>query len=124
MKVSVNPAKLDLLFNALSNMHRREIVFLLSLQPASITDLADWRDLSLQAIHKHINALEDAGMVMKVKSGRTTFLTLDRGSLRGLQEWINQFQAQWDGGSETLENYAQTVEFKKQLRSQLKKEKK
>ena len=124
MKVSVNPTKLDLLFNALSNMHRREIVFLLSLQPASITDLAAWRDLSLQAIHKHINALEDAGMVMKVKSGRTTFLTLDRGSLRGLQEWINQFQAQWDGGSETLENYAQTVEFKKQLRSQLKKEKK
>lgn len=124
MKVSVNPAKLDLLFNALSNMHRREIVFLLSLQPASITDLAAWRNLSLQAIHKHINALEDAGMVLRVKSGRTTFLTLDRGSLRGLQEWINQFQTHWDGGSETLENYAQTVEFKKQLRSQLKKEKK
>lgn len=124
MKASVNPEKLDLLFNALSNMHRREIVSLLSLQPASITDLATWRDLSLQAIHKHINLLESAGMVRRVKSGRSTFLTLDRSSMRGLQEWINQFQAQWDGGSETLENYAETVEFKKQLKTQLKKEKK
>jgi DNA-binding transcriptional ArsR family regulator len=124
MKESPIPANLDLLFNALSNVHRREIVFLLSLQPASITDLAAWRNLSLQAIHKHINLLESAGMVRRVKSGRSTFLTLDRSSMRGLQEWINQFQAQWDGGSETLENYAETVEFKKQLKTQLKKEKK
>jgi DNA-binding transcriptional ArsR family regulator len=124
MKESPIQANLDLLFNALSNVHRREIVFLLSLQPASITDLAAWRNLSLQAIHKHINLLESAGMVRRVKSGRSTFLTLDRSSMRGLQEWINQFQAQWDGGSETLENYAETVEFKKQLKTQLKKEKK
>ena len=124
MKESTTPANLDLLFNALSNVHRREIVSLLSLQPSSITDLAAWRNLSLQAIHKHINLLETAGMVRRVKSGRSTFLTLDRSSMRGLQEWINQFQAQWDGGSETLENYAETVEFKKQLKTQLKKEKK
>jgi DNA-binding transcriptional ArsR family regulator len=124
MKESPIQANLDLLFNALSNVHRREIVFLLSLQPASITDLAAWRNLSLQAIHKHINLLESAGMVRRVKSGRSTFLTLDRSFMRGLQEWINQFQAQWDGGSETLENYAETVEFKKQLKTQLKKEKK
>lgn len=124
MKATISPASLDLLFDALSNRHRREIVLLLSLQPASTTDLASERDLSLQAIHKHINILVDAGLVARVKSGRTTFLTLNRGSLRGLQEWINQFQAHWDGGSETLENYAQTVDFRKQLNSQTTREKK
>ena len=124
MKASTNPVMLDLLFDALSNAHRREIILLLSLQPASISDLASLRDLSLQAIYKHINLLVEAGMVTRIKSGRTTFLTLNRGSMRSLQSWINQFQARWDGGSETLENYAQTVEFKRQMTPQSKKEKK
>jgi hypothetical protein len=44
--------------------------------------------------------------------------------MRGIQKWINQFQAHWDGPQESLENYAQTVEFKKQLKSLTKKEKK
>jgi DNA-binding transcriptional ArsR family regulator len=115
---------LNLVFDALANEHRREIVYHLSLQPASISDLAEARKLSLQAIHKHINLLVEAGMVTRKKSGRTTFLTLNRASMREIQSWINQFQAHWDGGNETLENYAHTIEFKKRIKSSSKKEKK
>ena len=115
---------LNLVFDALANEHRREIIYHLSLQPASISDLAAARDLSLQAIHKHINLLVEAGMVTRKKSGRTTFLTLNRVSMREIQSWINQFQSHWDGGNETLENYAQTIEFKKKIKSPSKKEKK
>ncbi len=115
---------LNLVFDALANEHRREIIYHLSLQPASISDLAEARKLSLQAIHKHITLLVEAGMVTRKKSGRTTFLTLNRASMREIQSWINQFQAHWDGGNETLENYAQTIEFKKQIKSPSKKEKK
>ena len=104
MKAIPNSKVLDLHFNALVNEHRREIIFLLSLQPATISDLATVRELSLQAIHKHINVLVIAGMVTRVKSGRSTSLTLNRGSMRGLQSWINQFQVGWDGGAESLEN--------------------
>jgi DNA-binding transcriptional ArsR family regulator len=118
MKANSKSKELDLIFDALGNIHRREIIYLLSLQPASISELALKRDLSLQAIHKHINLLVEAGMVLRKKSGRTTFLTLNRASLRGAQGWINQFQAHWDGGKESLENYAQTVEFKKQLKKE------
>ncbi len=38
--------------------------------------------------------------------------------MREIQKWVNQFQAHWDGGTETLENYAQTVEFKEHLKNQ------
>ncbi len=124
MKAKSKEKNLNLLFDALANEHRREIIYHLSLQPASISDLAAARDLSLQAIHKHINLLVEAGMVSRKKSGRTTFLTLNRASMREIQSWINQFQAHWDGASETLENYAQTIEFKKKLKSPIKKEKK
>ncbi len=118
MKANSSTKALDLIFDALANAHRREIIYSLSLQPASITDLALQRNLSLQAIHKHVNVLVEAGMVTRKKSGRTTFLTLNRASMRGIQKWINQFQAHWDGSPETLENYAQTIEFKKQLKKE------
>ena len=118
MKTKSKEKNLNLLFDALANEHRREIIYHLSLQPASISDLAAARDLSLQAIHKHINLLVEAGMVTRKKSGRVTFLTLNRASMREIQDWVTKFQAHWDGGTETLENYAQTVEFKKRLKKE------
>jgi DNA-binding transcriptional ArsR family regulator len=80
--------KLDNIFEALANKHRREIIYLLSLQPCSISKLAFLRNLSLPAIHKHIEILEKGGMVTRRKIGQTNFLTLNRKSLQGLQDWL------------------------------------
>jgi DNA-binding transcriptional ArsR family regulator len=99
------PDYLDRLFEALANKHRREIVYLLGLQPYAISQLAQLRGLSLPAIHKHLAILEDAGMIQRRKVGRTTYLTLERQSLRGLQEWLSQYHAYWGSDHETLENY-------------------
>ncbi|HEY2981833.1 MAG TPA: winged helix-turn-helix domain-containing protein [Anaerolineales bacterium] len=82
------PRDLDLVFEALANKHRREIIFLLSLEPCSISKLAFLRHLSLPAIHKHIDVLEQGGIVTRRKIGQTNFLTLNRESLRGLQDWL------------------------------------
>jgi len=114
MSAAIPTHKLDLLFDALANEHRREIVYSLGLQPSSISQLASLRGLSLPAIHKHIKVLESAGLINRQKSGRVNFMTLNRSSLRAVQAWLNQFQTHWDGGSETLSNYAQTAEFKEQ----------
>ena len=99
------PDELDRLFAALANRHRREIVQLLSLQPYSISRLANIRGLSLPAINKHVHVLEEAGMIRRRKLGRTTFLTLDRASILSLQAWLGQYHAYWGTERETLENY-------------------
>ncbi len=65
------------------------------------------RNLSLPAIHKHIKVLEKGGMLIRKKIGRTNFLTLNRESLRGLQDWVMQYHTYWGSNEETLENYAQ-----------------
>jgi DNA-binding transcriptional ArsR family regulator len=98
--------RLDLLFEALANRHRREIVYLLALQPESISRLAQLRDLSLPAIHKHIAVLEEAGLVSRRKTGRTTYLTLRREPMRAVQTWLTQFNPFWGSDGETLANYA------------------
>ncbi len=81
------------------------MIQLLALQPHSISRLADIRGLSLPAINKHVRVLEEAGMVRRRKLGRTTFLALDRTSIRSLQAWLGQYHAYWGTEKETLENY-------------------
>lgn len=96
---------IDQLFGALANGHRRAMVELLSLQPYSISRLAAIRGLSLPAIDKHVRVLEQAEMIRRRKIGRTTFLTLNRTSIRDLQAWLGRFHAYWGTEQETLENY-------------------
>jgi DNA-binding transcriptional ArsR family regulator len=97
---------LDRVFDALANRHRREMIYVLGLQPCSISQLAEMRGLTLPAIHKHIKVLETAEMVVRKKMGRTNFLTLNRQSLGRLQDWLMQFHTYWGSEEETLENYA------------------
>ena len=101
-----NLPDLDNIFEALASKHRREIIYVLSLQPASISQLASMRGLSLPAIHKHIKLLEKGGMIIRKKIGQTNFLALNRKSLRGLQDWVMQYHTYWGNEEETLENYA------------------
>jgi len=99
------PQDLDSIFEALSNKHRREIIYALGLQPYSISQLASLRDLSLPAIHKHIKILETAGLVVSKKIGRVTFLALNKQTLRKLQDWLMQYHAYWGNDNDTFENY-------------------
>ena len=97
---------LDTVFAALANKHRREIIHVLSLQPCSISQLASMRNLSLPAIHKHIEVLEKGHLILRKKIGQTHFLALNRAALRGLQDWIMQYHTYWGNDEATLENYA------------------
>ena len=99
------PQELDNVFEALASKHRREIIYFLSLQPCSISWLAEMRSLSLPAIHKHIKILQNAGLINRKKIGRTNFLALNRASLHVLQDWVNQYHTYWGSDEETLENY-------------------
>ena len=102
-----NTQDLNNVFEALANKHRREIIYVLGLQPCSIIQLASMRCLSLPAIHKHTKVFDNAGMIMSKKIGRTNFLTLNRESLRGLLDWLMQYHTYWDSNEETLKNYLQ-----------------
>jgi DNA-binding transcriptional ArsR family regulator len=92
-------------FDALANDHRRAIVHALALQPQSISYLANLRELSLPAIHKHVRVLEEAAMVRRRKVGRTNYLSLERAPLQRLAGWVGQFHPWWGTDDESLENY-------------------
>ena len=99
-------ASLDRVLEALASPHRRAIVYLLGLQPHAISQLAATRGLSLPAIYKHLRVLESAGLIVRRKQGRATYLTLDPRPLAALQSWVNQFHPYWGSNEATFENYA------------------
>ncbi|MBX4188503.1 winged helix-turn-helix domain-containing protein, partial [Candidatus Saccharibacteria bacterium] len=87
------------------NQKRRGIVHELSLSPASIKQLARHQALTLPAIHKHLKILENAGLIIRRKAGRTNFITLNPGTLGLAQVWISQYQTQWGSAGASFENY-------------------
>ena len=102
---------LDQLLEALANPHRRDIVYMLGLQPYAVHQLADLRGLSLPAIHKHIKVLENSGLISRRKQGRTNYLTLNPRPLRLLQTWVNQFHTHWGSDMASYDNYAHHLGF-------------
>jgi len=116
MKDHQIPNELNKVFEALANEHRRNIVYFLGLQPYAIHQLASMRNLSLPAIHKHIKILKAAHLIRNKKIGRTNFLTLNRESLRTLQDWLMQYHTYWGSSEETLENYAKYLTEKKTMK--------
>jgi DNA-binding transcriptional ArsR family regulator len=95
---------LDRQFAALANRNRRAMVHQLGTNPASISRLAKDVGLSLPAMNKHVGVLEAAGLVVRRKLGRTTFLTLDRTGINDLQAWLGQFHPYWGSDDDTLES--------------------
>lgn len=101
--------ELDLVLAALANRRRRRIVASLAIRPASIAQLAREQQSSLPAFHRHVTALEEAGLVHRRKAGRTTYLALTRSGLLTVQDWVGQFQAYWGTPDESLENYIASI---------------
>lgn len=116
MSSIINTQNLDKVFEALANVHRRNIIYALGLQPHSINQLASQRGITLPAIHKHIKILKSADMIIEKKIGRTHFLAIKRDSLQGLQEWLVQYHTYWGHDKETLENYAKHLTDKKSMK--------
>lgn len=105
MKTLVTITDLDKTFDALSHSKRRGIVHDLSLNPATISQLAQNHGLSLPAIHKHIRVLENAQLIQRKKVGRTNFLALMPDSITLAQTWIMQYNTAWARGNASFTNY-------------------
>ena len=62
---------LDATFNALADSTRRAIVVRLTAGEATVNELAEPFDLTLQAVSKHIKVLEHCGLVSRRRQAQT-----------------------------------------------------
>jgi DNA-binding transcriptional ArsR family regulator len=84
--------RLDRAFVALGDPVRRRIVARLSRGPATVNDLAAPFAISLQAVSKHIQVLEQAGLVTRTRDAQRRPVHLNPGALEELTAWIDRYR--------------------------------
>jgi DNA-binding transcriptional ArsR family regulator len=101
----VKSQKLDATFGALSDPTRRAIVERLTRGEASVGELAEPFDMSLPAISKHLTVLEDAGLLVRIKEGRTRRCRLLEAPMREALAWIAGYGSFWEGQLDSLDRF-------------------
>ena len=98
---------LDAVFAAVADGTRRGILERLGRREASISELAEQFDMTLTGMKKHVQLLEDAGLVRTQKLGRVRTCTLGTRRLTAEAAWIAKYhrmlEAQLDSLGEFLE---------------------
>ena len=89
-------SSLDLMFQALADPTRRQMVERLSRGPASVSELAQPFAMSLPAVVQHLQVLEASGLVRSAKAGRVRTCTIDSGALSLAEKWINDRRIAWE----------------------------
>lgn len=92
-------------FGALRDPTRREILQRLRAGPATVLQLAEPFEVSLNAVSKHIKVLERAGLVTRKVVGREHYCTLNAGPLAQASSWIETYRVFWTSALDGLSEY-------------------
>ncbi|MCW2495077.1 metalloregulator ArsR/SmtB family transcription factor, partial [Jatrophihabitans sp.] len=84
--------QLSLMFAALADSTRRDIVARLALGDATVGELAAPYSVSLQAVSKHLKVLEDAGLVSRRRDAQRRPCHLEAEVLDLLTKWIERYR--------------------------------
>lgn len=94
---------LDLLFAALADTTRRDILSRVAEVGMSIGEIADHYKLTYAAISKHIMVLERAKLVAKHRRGKEQVVTIVPNTLGIAQEHIARYAKMWGDRFDQLE---------------------
>ena len=83
---------LSKVFAALADPTRRDIVARLARGDATVGQLAEPYDMSLQAVSKHLKVLEDAGLVSRGRDAQRRPVHLETKVLDAMTTWIERYR--------------------------------
>ena len=86
--------QLSRVFGALADPIRRDLVARLTKADASVGELAEPYEVSLQAISKHIKVLEDSGLVSRTRDAQRRPVHLEAEVFDLMTKWIERYRHQ------------------------------
>ena len=96
---------LDYTFFARADPPRRAVLARLSQGQATVGELAQPFGMSLAAVSKHLRLLESAGLIQRVRNGRTVTCRLDAAPLAQANAWIEGYRNYWDTNMASLSRF-------------------
>ena len=107
---------LSLTFAALADPTRRAILARLAEGEATVNELAEPFDMSLQAISKHLKVLERAGLITRGREAQWRPCRIQPGALRGVDDWLERYRQLWEDKLDRLDAYLQELQAKEKKR--------
>lgn len=104
------PDPLSAILAALADPTRRAILARLSRGEVTVTELAAPFALSLPAISKHLNVLERAGLITRIKRAQWRSCRIQTAPLKQVAAWIDHYRDLWGDSLDGLEGYLQEVQ--------------
>jgi DNA-binding transcriptional ArsR family regulator len=85
---------LSRVFAALADPTRRDMVARLAVADATVGELAEPYDVSVQAVSKHLRVLEEAGLVSRSKDAQRRPVHLEAEVFDLMTKWIERYRRQ------------------------------
>ncbi len=105
---------LDWAFLALADPVRRAIVARLSRGDATVNELAAPFAITKQAVSKHIQVLEQAGLVTRSRDAQRRPVHLDAAALERLTAWIDRYRLIAEARYRRLDELLETMQHAQQ----------
>lgn len=90
----VSDDQLSQVFAALADPVRRDLVARLADRDATVTELAEPYDISLQAVSKHLRVLGDAGLVTRSRDAQRRPVHLEAKVFDLATKWLERYRRQ------------------------------
>ena len=113
--VQYKRARLDASFAALSDATRRGVLEQIGRSDPSITDLAEKFHMTLTGMKKHVDVLEQAGLVATEKVGRVRTCKLGPRRLEDVTAWIERYRQLWASRFDELDEVIEELQQKEMV---------
>jgi DNA-binding transcriptional ArsR family regulator len=105
--VTVSRKQRDVVFRALADPTRREILRLLRDGQQTVGTIASNFPTSRPAISKHLRLLRSAGLVVTREHGTARLCGLNAKPLRAVDDWLRDYDAFWRDSLRSLKRHVE-----------------
>jgi DNA-binding transcriptional ArsR family regulator len=102
--------ELSTTFAALADPTRRALLTKLAEGDATVNDLAEPFEMSLQAVSKHLRVLEDAGLVSKTRDGQRRPCHAEVEALSPAIDWLAEHRQSWEDRMDRLGDHLRRIQ--------------
>jgi DNA-binding transcriptional ArsR family regulator len=92
-------------FNAVADVHRREILDVLITGEKSVGAIVDDLSMSQPQVSKHLRVLSEVGLVRCRAQGRRRLYRLEPEQLRPMHDWVAQYERAINARLDRIDDY-------------------
>ena len=101
------------IYQAIADPTRRAIISLLVVQAMTPNAIAEKFDSTRQTVSKHIQILQECGLVRSEQNGREIYYHLEVDKMKEIDKWLEQFRKIWETRFNQLDNLLSTIKKQK-----------